>query len=157
MSVQTHLRHAEAWAQAELGAQKRLLALLGEQERATLENDTTALQESTEQLDRELAGEPARARLRRQLAEGLGAEWGVDARALTIRSIAERAGDAGERLRALRDELREVAGEVSAAGRRLAALARLHRGVYADLIGVLAGPGSDGTGSEEGLLVRAEA
>ena len=157
MSIQGWLRRAEAWAQSELGAQKRLKALLTEQERATIENDTEALTTSTEQIERELAGEPGRARARREFAEALGAAWGIDHRALTLRSISERAGDEGQRLSGMREDLEATAREVSLSGRRLAALARLHRGVYAQVIQVLAGPGADGADSEDGLLVRAEA
>ena len=158
MKLEQALAHLAAWAQEELGAQRRLAALLAEQERAAQDNDTQALARITDQVDQELTGEALRAARRSALFDAFGRLWSVPGSVLSLTSIAERAEQTGASVRGLlrlRDDLREMASEVNERGRRLAMLARAHSAVLEDLIGILAGP-SDGA-LEGGSLLMVEA
>jgi hypothetical protein len=153
--AKSYIHRMEAWAQEESAAQQRLLDVLATQERAAESNDTEALIESTRRLERELSAEPHRARKREELRQGLGRVWKVAPRTLTLRSIAERAGTEGARLRRAADELEQRVHAVQQAGRRLSAVASLRRSILADLIRCLAGDGS--AERADGNLVHVEA
>ena len=94
-----------------------------------------------------------------------GSTWGVAAETLTLTSIADRAdaeGVATSGLRQLREELRSAGALVLRKGRRIAAMARYHQGLLAEIMGVLlANPTGDallsGGRGEGGALVNQEA
>lgn len=158
MKLEQALVHLAAWAQEELGAQRRMVTLLEQQERAAEENDTPALAEVTERVSAELSKEAVRAARRSKLFDAFGRFWSVPGSVLSLTSIADRAEKTGASvsgLLRLRDDLREVAAQVNESGRRLAQLARAHREMLEDLIGMLAGP-CDGT-LEGGSLLTVEA
>jgi len=138
-TIESVVGHAEAWVQEELGSQKRLLALLAEQERAVTGNDTAALLETTAGIEREIDGRAHRNRRLAKLIDAFGAHWGIAPAALTLGSICERLGERGARLARLRAQLVDAMRTVSETGRRMVALARLHQGVLADLVRTLAG------------------
>ena len=69
----------------------------------------------------------------------------------------ESLGHSVSNLRILRDELREVAGEVARRARRLSVLASHHRGVLADILTILGESSPDEDVRRAGVLVDAEA
>ena len=81
----------------------------------------------------------------------------MSGRSLTISSIIERLGPAGERVALLRTDLRQTLARVTREGRRVAAQARYQHKLIGDLVqGVLVEHcGADG--SQSGGLVDAEA
>jgi hypothetical protein len=145
MSVETHLIRLESWLQAETAAQGRMLGLLEEQERAMRAADARAILASGAPIEAELRTGGARERARRELVAGLAAELGVAAESQTLGSLLERAeAEAGargriERLRRMRAELRALVADVLRRGRRIAGIARHHRGVLEELMRILQG------------------
>lgn len=147
----------EAWAREELGQQRELARLLERQEGAVSENDTTALVETSELIQRQLRSGTGRDRRRRQILERLAAELGVAPGTLTLSSIAARAAERGlpvDGLRALQAELREESARVLRRGRRLAAVARNHRAFLDEVLRILApqGAAGDARGDQPVLL-----
>jgi len=132
--------HAEAWLQEELAAQREVLATLERTEAAARAGKTAELESSGEALRALLAPAAARderrAGLRRRMAAALGVpERQVDLGRLCARLDAERVD--ARRIQGQRGELRELATRVVHAGRRLAAMAQYHRGVFEELCQVL--------------------
>ena len=156
MSVPALLAQLEACVQEELGAQGRTIALLESQERALLAGSTEGLATCAEACRAELATVPARARRRAEVLAGLGAAWQVDGAALTLSSVVRRAGDAGRRLERQRDELRRAVAKVARSSRRLAAAARMHQALVAEVLDTLLEEGRR-AGSPGGGLVDASA
>ena len=146
-----------SWAQEELGAQRRMHALLAEQERAVRAIDSPAITASGARIEEEIAGALSRERRRTRLLKGLGQAWGVDPNALTLASVCERAGDDAAGLLKLRGELRDEAARAVRLGRRITALARYHGGLLEEVMQVLVGEAGDGTEKRAGVLVDAEA
>ncbi len=155
--VRALLIQLAAWAQEELGAQRRLRDALSEQEQAIRHVDTQALSETGKRIEEEIAGGASRERRRARLMTKLGRAWAVDPSALTLASICERAGDGAEDLLRLRGELREEAAQVARHGRRITALARYHGGLLEEVMRVLVGEAGDANEKREGVLVNAKA
>lgn len=140
MTLTTLVIHTEAWLQEELGAQRALLAALERVEGAARGATGAELEQRGRELEQLLApAGPRSARrdlLLSRLATGLGARAGE----LTLTQLSARLSGAGldtSRLDGLRAELRTAAAAVLRAGRRLATLARYHRGVLEELCQLL--------------------
>ncbi len=97
------------------------------------------------------------AKRRKKLIGELAAAWGVPEGTLTLGSIARRLGADGERLDALREELRDLVGTVLKRRRRLSSLIGLHRRVNTELMQLILGCESEEQVHEGGSLVNAEA
>ena len=163
MKLATHLVRLEAWLQSELTAQQRLLEHVTTQEAAIQAADDAQLARASAALEAELATQPARGRVRADLFAALGAAWGVAPRSLTIGSVIRRAEEAGlggefhvERLRERRDELRAMTERVAERGRRVAALARQHQDLLAQVMVVLFTDGRTGEPYGAARLVDAQ-
>ncbi len=131
--LQSLLNALQAWAQEELGGQRRIVAIIGRQEAALCANDTRALLDATQELEPEMKSQSERAERRRRLFQKLAAHWQVDAEALSLGSILERSGGhAG--LAALREELRGSTAELVRRNRRFAALAGAQRRMIEELV-----------------------
>ncbi|MEM7307064.1 MAG: flagellar export chaperone FlgN [Planctomycetota bacterium] len=158
--VRALVNQLQTWLQEEVAAQRSMRALLTDQERAIRATDTVALEETGRGIERELAAASRRERRRSTLLTGLGQAWGVDPGALTLTSIGERLGIASpetERILRLRAELREETALVVKLGRRIAALARYHGALLADLMHALLGVGDDRPAEDDGMLINARA
>jgi hypothetical protein len=151
------LRKAEAWAQSELGAQLALSASLESHLAALGRGQATEIETTLAALRGQLGGERLRARQREQWLADLGRLWQVDPRALTVRSVVERAGPEGQRLGRLRGELERTARRVGDLGRRVALIARQQRGIVGELITTLTGADPERPDRCSGTLVDAEA
>ncbi len=139
MTLEAFAIQSEAWAQEEIGAQRILLAILERIERAAGSGDREALGRGAAELEGALAQAPARDARRRALLGRLSAALGLAAGTVTLSQLLARLAQAGleeRRLAALRAELRAVVASVVRASRRLAALARYHRGLLQELGGV---------------------
>lgn len=155
--LNTNLRQLEACVQEEHGAQARVLERLKLQATALQGGDQDEIATATRALEGELVGLAARAERRNALMRRLAGLWGVSARALTLSSIAERAGAEGARLVRMRAGLRRVTADVARQSRRNAQTAKLHQRtwnrLFEDVLDELVG--SDA--SARGRLVDAEA
>jgi hypothetical protein len=129
MTQQSLINRLEAYLQEELQARERSLVFLKQQEEA--------IAEATHALERELLSNVARSSRRDEVFQGLGRLWNVPASAMTLTSIAERMGVGSDRLRSLRDRLRNRTADVVRQNRRIAALTRVHRQLVQDVLGVL--------------------
>ena len=160
MKLDRQLQQLAAWAKDESEAQARLLTLLTAQEDAVRRGHTADVRISGEALERELPGGAEREHRRSRVIAELARALRVPAETLTLSSIAERAGAAGAdvtTLRKQRDELRSNVAAVVRTGRRIAALARYHQDVLADLMHVLSSSGMEDHAPQDGALVDAEA
>ncbi len=104
--------------------------------------DDAALLQASQGLDGELEGRPRRHAKRTLIFQKLGEAWSVAPGTLTLSSIVERATRDGvdvDRLERLREELRDATREQLRRGRRLAAMARYHQGVLAELMEMVFG------------------
>jgi hypothetical protein len=131
----------EAWLQEELGAQRALREVLGRIESAARAGSGAELERAAGELQEGLGRSSAREARRQALLGKLGSAlvW-PPGEAITLSKLAGRLSGAGvetQRLERLRTELRAVLLEVVEASRRLAALARYHRGVLEELCGLL--------------------
>lgn len=151
------LRHLEACTQEDLCAQTRIRELLAQQSAALTTRNTESIEETTDELDRELDAGLHRVTRRGQLIDGFASIWGIPGSALSLSSIAERYGPGSEKLMELRTQLRTATTEVMEAGRRNAALIRMHREVVHEVMDVLFGEGGKNPLDVEGSLVNAEA
>jgi len=87
----------------------------------------------------------------------LGALALVAGGALTLTSIAERAGDAGRRIPQLRDELATASERITRKNRRVSALLNAHQKVITELLQALVAIQGGRAESTTGALVDAEA
>ncbi|MHC4892339.1 MAG: hypothetical protein ACYTFV_03040 [Planctomycetota bacterium] len=157
MKLETALAKAEAWAQAEQGAQLVLKQRLEAHERALGGGSPEEIAESLAGVDEALAGERERSRQRRIWTSALAEIWGVEARTLTLGSVVMRAGDLGERLARRRTELEEAVRQTADAGRRVAMIARAQRSVVREVLRTLTGADPESPERASGTLVNAHA
>ncbi len=154
--IQSLLNSLQAWAQEELGGQRRIQALIERQEQALCANDTSGLSEATQALEPELAAQAERVEKRRRIFAVLAGHWQVDPEALSLASILARCpGQTG--LAALRTELHRSTTELLRRNRRFSALASAHRRLVEELVGALLEIGNPASGRKGGTLVDAEA
>ena len=155
--IDATVQQLEAYLQEECSAQQRVEACLKKQADVLVRGTPVDVVESARELDEELATAGKRSARRQLILRRLGAAWRVSARSLTMTSIIDRLGPAGERVRLLRTELRRALASVQREGRRVAAQARYQHRLIGDLVqGVLVEHcGTDG--SQSGGLVDAEA
>lgn len=136
MTLATLAIHTEAWLQEELGAQRAVLTALEQLDAAARAGSSAEVETGARALAGLLATNGAREARRRALLGRLSGELGLPARELTLTRLAERL-DAAQlethRIAGLRTELREVVAAVLRVGRRLAAVAKYHRGLLEDL------------------------
>lgn len=155
--VRALLRQLEGCVQEEIGAQARACERLQAQELALRGGQAESMHASTQALEQELASAPARAERRAALVRKLAAVWGLDARTLTLGSIALRSADEGQRLARLRKELRLSAARTARQTRRNALAARLHQRAWSEILeGALSAVGGE-EALPGGHLVDAEA
>lgn len=158
MSTLQALRNGiESYVQEEIGARRRLLAILERQERAILDGKSAELELATRDIELELAKDGERSARRGRLFTAAAAAWRVAPQALSLSSIAERFGDGADRLRALRTELRDATAELARRNRRLSALVSTHRRLLGDLITTLISADDTAPLSSAGTLIDAEA
>ena len=155
--LRTNLRQLEACVQEEHGAQARVLSRLKAQGVALQAGRPDEIATATRALEGELAGLAARTERRCALLRRLASSWGVSAGALTLASIAERAGPEGERLQRMRAGLRRVLAEVARQTRRNAQTAKLHQRTWNDLFEDVLGELVGSEAPAGGRLVDAEA
>ncbi len=129
--------HLEAWGREELDAQARTLELLEDQEQAALEHDLESVQATSAAMEALGSQGTARARRRDSLLAELAAVWNVPPSALTLASVSERLGAAGQALRALRTELRSTTAAVLRHARRVGLLLCAHRRIAGEVVELL--------------------
>ncbi len=155
----TLINHLEANAREELAAQDRFMTLLDEQERAIVSGRAEGVVQSSKSIEAESAQAARRAASRQQILKGISNAWQVPVTAMTLGSIAERAGAHGQRLADLRSELRSKTSDVIRKNRQVSAVARLHHHVIREVIGTIFS--DDGSGfldeNASGNLIDAEA
>ena len=154
MTLTTLAIHVEAWLQAELGAQRSILAALARIEAAARAGSSAELASSGHELEGLLAPAGARDGRRAALLAKLATALDLPLQGVTLSGLFARLSTAEvetTRLERARVELREVVVSVVKAGRRMAALAQYHRGLLDELCQLLCA----GSPSPEGHLVDA--
>lgn len=140
----------------EVAAQERIAALLERQEQTVVSPSSDLFREATEALEAELGRAPHRATKRERVLRDLAELFGVARSALTITSLVERLGPAGDALRVERGRLESTVLEVQRRTRRVNALVRMHREVTRDLLQVVLGTEEGGDVHAGGTLIDAE-
>jgi hypothetical protein len=140
MSLTTLAIHLEAWLQEELGAQQAVLAMLGRLESAARSGSSADLERIGSELEELLAPAGQRDVRRGALVRRLGEALGIQAHELDLTRVCsglEAARVDSNRIQRLRGTLRGVVTEVVRTGRRLAAMAQYHRGVFEEICQIL--------------------
>ena len=156
-SERSLLNHLVVCVEEDLAAHRRYVGLLARQEEVIIQNDAGGLLEATDALEVELRSAPIRTANRERILSRLARIWRVHRGSITLASAADRAGEGGDRLRALRQDLRTATAEVAQANRRLAALSTLHRSIVRGVIDTLLGDEGSSPVLAAGTLVDAEA
>lgn len=138
------LRRLESWAIEELGAQRRTLERLQQQQSALRDGDPSTLEARGREIEGESAACLERAARRTALLRALGTLWVVDPKSLTLASVAERCGREGERLARLRSDLRRAAAATARALRANVRAARAHQRAWSEILGGLLNVAADG-------------
>jgi len=136
MSLTTLAIHLEAWLQEELGAQQAVLAALARLESAARSGSSADLARVGSELEELLAPAGQRDARRGVLVRRLGETLGVQPGELDLTRLCthlEAVHVDSSRIQRLRGTLRGVVTEVVRTGRRLAAMAQYHRGVFEEI------------------------
>ena len=157
MSEQKLANQLEALLDQEIAARARTTAILNEQIQALQEKDLDAFTECSKQMDRELSSNAERGGRRARIVALLAAQWNIAPTALTLASIGRRLGDAGARVLAKREELREAVAQELWANRRLGVLMGAERRLVRDLLRSIYGEDVERSLDGAGNLVDAEA
>ena len=157
MNLRSLTNHLEDCLALEIESKRAALAWIEQLERTLGGYDAEGFEGSVE-AGAGLPGTDERnAKRRKKLIGDLAAAWGVPEGTLTLGSIARRLGPDGERLDALREELRDLVAGVLQRRRRLSSLIGLHRRVNTELMQLILGCESEEQVHEGGSLVNAEA
>ncbi|MCP5022417.1 MAG: hypothetical protein GY930_11655 [bacterium] len=149
--------HIIAWIRNEIAAQDIRLTSLRELCDSMSRRDPQVVEETLARVEKEDESSRARETKRKAIFEGFGEYWQVNPNVLTLRSIAERMGDTGADLMALRLELAEKVKSVNEASRMVSATAHMHRAVILDVLNVLFDGNAGDPLEEQGRLLDAEA
>lgn len=147
----------EANVRAELRTRGRMLELVEAQERAVRANQREALETHLAELEPELARAASQSSARARLVVELAGLWGLAPNALTLGSIAERAGPRGAVLAGLRKELRDLVADLARRNRRLGALIALQRRIVRDVVGAVLGNPEEDVFRAAGTVLSTEA
>jgi hypothetical protein len=143
----------EALIRDEIAGKSRLSQEIGRQETALVSGSPEDIDVATRAVEMELARELDRTRRRDAIFARLAAHWSVSASVLTLSSIAERLGDGGRKLVALRADLRAAIADVLRGNRRVARLVSVQHGVVNETFATLLGV--DAKNQEPGALFEA--
>ena len=153
--VTSLLNRLSANLREEEAGQVAIIACLADQRSAIDSGRGDRVEDATRAIRESSAAASRRATQRARVLQALSKAWHVPADALTLRSIAERAGGNGRSLLELRDRVRVGAATVQQECRRIVSLARVHRGVVQEVLGALLGEENLQTNAP-GALVDAE-
>jgi len=157
-NAQSLLNRLEAQVREDLDAQRRVQSILDALLGVVRSGSPAEITAHFGGLKREIESGSERAARRTALFQALAVQLGVPASMVTLSSIAERAGPAGEHLCELRVELRAAAALVVRTHRKLAATLRCQRRIMNDALAILLSDKSGESGNpliEEGTLVDA--
>jgi len=146
----------EAVMREEVSGQRRILALLREQESAVIARGPERLVEITTSLEEELSSAASRRLRREPIVRALAKLFGVAVSALTLGSLCQRLGADAAKLQSLREELRDVTARVVRQNRRVAALVGLHRRVNQEVLELVLADEDSNPLRQTGALVDAE-
>lgn len=149
--------HIIAWIRNEIASQDIRLASLQDLRESMSSRDPQMVEERLAKVQLEDGGTRARETKRKAIFEAFGKLWQINPNVLTLRSIAERMGDEGADLMALRSELSKTIKSVSDASRMVSATAHMHRAVILDVLNVLFDGNAGDPLEEQGRLLDAEA
>ncbi|MBL8863771.1 MAG: flagellar export chaperone FlgN [Planctomycetes bacterium] len=156
MNARQLVQRLEANLQAELGAKNREIETLARQEAAIAARDVEALASASAELAEILQRGTERAAARSAILAELGRALGLPA-PVRLGALADALDERGAVLHARRAELRERCAVAMKAGRRVAALVRMHAGIVDETLGRFLAPDPSGAPLGCGSLVDAEA
>lgn len=139
MIAQKFFNALEAWLVEEVAGKERLVRELERQETALVRGTAEEIMSATKAIENEITQEIERSRRREVIFARLGAHWNIAPGALTLGSIAERAGQSGGRIEELRDQLRLLATEAVRRNRRVARLVHVHQSIVQETLTALVG------------------
>jgi hypothetical protein len=139
MIAQKFVNALEAWLVEEVAGKERLVRELERQENALVRGTPEEITSATQAIENEITLEIDRSRRREVIFARLGAHWNIAPVALTLGSIAERAGPSGGRIEELRDRLRLLASEALRRNRRVARLVHVHQSIVQETLTALVG------------------
>lgn len=155
MSLRERTLALEACLGDELAGKAAQCALLEKMESAVRASHPGMLEETAQELLRELEDGIERARERERALAELAEELGVAPG--RVETLATALGADGERLLAQRGELRAICADSLARGRRLASLVRAHGSLVEEALGQFLAPDPSGAPLGRGSLVDARA
>ena len=153
MIAQKFVNALEAWLVEEVAGKERLVRELERQEHALVRGTPEEIASATRSIEVEIAQEIERSRRREVIFARLGVHWNIAPGALTLGSIAERAGQSGARIEELRDRLRLLGSEALRRNRRVARLVHVHQSIVQETLTALVG--SRDSTAETGALFDA--
>lgn len=139
MIAQKFVNALEAWLVEEVLGKERLVRELERQEAALVRGTSDEITGATQAIETEIAQELERARRREVIFARLGAHWNIAPAALTLGSIAERAGPNGARIEELRNRLRALATDALRRNRRVARLVHVNQSIVQETLIALVG------------------
>jgi hypothetical protein len=137
--AQKFMNALEAWLVEEVAGKERLVNELEKQERALVRGTAAEITAATLSIENEITQQIDRSRRREVIFARLGAHWNVAPGALTLGSIAERAGQSGARIEELRDRLSIQCSEALRRNRRVARLVQVHQSIVQETLTALVG------------------
>lgn len=153
MIAQKFVNALEAWLVEEVAGKERLVRELERQEQALVRGTAEEVTNVTRVIETEITQEIERSRRREVIFARLGVHWNIAPAALTLGSIAERAGESGSRIEVLRNRLRGLTAESLRLNRRVARLVNVHQGIVQETLTALIG--SSGALAETGVFFDA--
>jgi len=157
VNTKSLLNHLEAYVADEIAGKRKALEWIEAQEKAIASNDAAGFEAATTGLKSLTAADGRSEIRRRKLTDSLAEAWRVSADALTLGSIAKRAGTDGRRLGELRTELRALVAKVMKRSRRLGALIGMHSRLNREIMETAFGSTEENKFEDSGSLVNAEA
>ena len=139
MIAQKFVNALEVWLVEEVAGKERLVRELERQETALVSGTAEEITSATQAIENEITGEIDRSRRREVIFARLGVHWNIAPSALTLGSIAERAGQSGARIEELRDRLRLLGSEALRRNRRVARLVHVHQSIVQETLTALVG------------------
>ncbi len=151
------LNHLTAWMRDEVQSQGERVETLRKLRESMAKKDPKHCEIVLETVQAQQERSHVSEKRRQTIFKALGMQWEVSPKVLTLRSIAERAGDDGLRIMELRSELQEKVEQVGVEGKMVNATARMHRTVILEVLNTLFDQKVGDPLEEQGRLFNAEA
>ena len=151
------LNHLTAWLRDEIQFQGERVGTLATLRETLAKKDPSECEEILERVHAQEARGRSSEKRRLSIFKALGLQWNVSPTLLSLRSIAERAGDDGVRILEMRSQLAEKLQQVQSEGQMVSATARIHRGIILEVLNGLFDQKVGDPLEQQGRILDAEA